>query len=192
MAIAIERQRNGAPHAAIARAMALATVGVLAGAVLAALLMAVIATRFFDFGLLTVRSDSMAPAITSGDLIVVKPVPIADIAAGDVILFASGGDAIPTVHRVAGVNTVEIHIRDASGAITETLTEHRLVTQGDANPLPDASEVTVENLRGEVWFTVPNGGAVTGMPLQFALMVFAAVVTTAWIGWELNRKRVRS
>lgn len=189
MAIAIDSRRPAARPLSIARGVFLGFAGITAGMAMAGLLLATVATRFFDFNILTVRSDSMAPAITSGDLIVVKPVAIADVSRGDVVLFASGGDAIPTVHRVAGVNTIEIEVRDASGTVIKTLTEHRLVTQGDSNPLPDASEVTAANLRGEVWFTVPDGGAVAGLPLQLVLLAVAATITAAWLGWELNRKR---
>lgn len=153
------------------------------------LLLIVTATRLIDFHILTVRSDSMAPSISSGDLIVVKPLSIADVAVGDVILFASGGDAIPTVHRVTGINTVQVEVRDPSGDALETVTEHRLVTQGDSNPLPDASEVTAANLRGEVWFIIPNGGAMAGLPIQFLLLAVASAVTAGWFAWEVNRKR---
>lgn len=189
MAIAINPIRSHARPVTFVRGAVLAATGIAAGGVIAALLVAIVATRFFDFSILTVRSDSMAPAIASGDLIVVKPVAINDASPGDVVLFASGGDAIPTVHRVVGVNTVEIELRDATGAAAEILTEYRLVTQGDSNPLPDASEVTASNLRGEVWFTIPNGGAMAGLPLQFVLTATAALITTAWVGWELHRKR---
>lgn len=173
----------------LARSAVIAGAGIASGLALATLLLALIATRFFDFQVLTVRSDSMAPSIGSGDLIIVKPVTIDDVQAGDVVLFASGGDAVPTVHRVAGINTVDIQLRGRDGTIANTLTEHRLVTQGDANPLPDASEVTAANLQGEVWFTIPNGGAIAGLPLRLVLFGFAASITAAWLGWELTSRR---
>lgn len=169
----------------VARLVVFTGAGIIVGLALALLLVALIATRFFEFQVLTVRSGSMAPAIHSGDLILVKPVAIDHVQSGDVVLFASGGDRIPTVHRVAGINTVDVELRDQDGVTTETLTEHRLVTQGDANPLPDASEVTAANLQGEVWFTIPNGGAIGALPLQGALLGFALLTTAAWVRFIL-------
>jgi signal peptidase I len=175
----------------IGRAMLPSAAGIALGLFFGGLLAAIIATRLFGYQVLTVRSESMAPAIRAGDLIVVKPVPIDRLEPGDIVLFASGGDAIPTVHRVAGVNTIALEVRDTAGQPIETLTDYRLVTQGDANPLPDASEVTASQLRGEVWFTIPGGGVVAGMPLQIILAAVAATTTLTWIAWEAAR-RLRS
>ena len=190
MAVVSETFKPAFAHR-MARSAVLASAGIIAGVALALLLVALLATQFFAFQVLTVRSDSMSPAIQSGDLIVVKPVAIDQVRPGDVVLFASGGDAIPTVHRVAGINTIDVQLRNHDGAITETLLEHRLVTQGDANPLPDASEVTAENLHGEVWFTVPNGGGIATLPLQVALLGFAVLTTVAWVAWEVRGRKSR-
>jgi signal peptidase I len=157
------------------------------GLLFGALVVAVFATRLFDYQILTVRSDSMAPAIRSGDLIVVKPVSIDRIQPGDVVLFASGGDAIPTVHRVAGINTIELEIRGPGGEQVDVMTEHRLVTQGDANPMPDAGEVTARQLLGQVWFTIPRAGAVVGLPIQGALAGICVLALAAWVVWEVRR-----
>ena len=159
---------------------------------LAALLVAVIATRLFDYELLTVRSGSMEPAITSGDLIVVKPVAMDTVVEGDVVLFAAGGDGIPTVHRVAGINEVELRISDPATGAVDVQTDYRLVTKGDANEQPDIQEVTAERLLGEVWFTVPGGGAITGLPLQYILLGFAACCVAAWGAWEIRTHRRRT
>ncbi len=175
----------------LGRAALFSAAGIALGLFFGALLAAIIATRLFDYQILTVRSESMSPAIRAGDLIVVKPVPIDRVEAGDVILFTSGGDGIPTVHRVAGVNTIELHIQDSSGNSVETLVQHRLVTQGDANPLPDASEVSAGDLRGEVWFTIPGGGLIAGLPLQIVLGAIALSTSVAWLAWEVSR-RVRA
>lgn len=154
------------------------------GLALGALLVAILATRVFGYELLTVRSSSMEPALGPGDLIVVKPTAIRDIREGDIVLFAAGGDAVPTVHRVAGINEVEFQVRDAATGNVNTSTQYRLVTQGDANELPDIQEVTASDLRGEVWFSIPRAGAVTGMPLQWVLLGCAACVLSAWAVWE--------
>jgi signal peptidase len=165
--------------------------GVVLGLAFGGLLVATLATRVFDYELLTVRSGSMEPSISSGDLIIVKPGAMADVAEGDVILFASGGDGIPTVHRVAGINEVELRIADAAAGTVDVQTSFRLVTKGDANPAPDLAEVTQEQFIGEVWFTLPGGGSVTGLPMQYILLGIAGLSVVAWIGWEVRARAGR-
>jgi signal peptidase len=168
----------------------LRTTTVLAGAVLlglaaAAIVVAVIATRFFDYHILTVSSGSMAPALRTGDLIVVRPAPIDRVREGDIVLFESGGDGIPTVHRVIGVNTVETRITDRATGAVERIVDYRLVTKGDNNPAPDSQEVTAAHLRGELWFTIPGAGAFLGAGLAtWAGLVFIAAIA-GWAAWEV-------
>jgi len=163
--------------------------GTLAGLFLGALLIALVATRFLGFELLTVRSGSMEPTISRGDLIVVRPVAFDKVTEGDVVLFTAGGDAIPTVHRVAGINEFELRIRDAATGAETVHTERRLVTKGDANPGPDTGEVQAGDVLGTVWFTVPAAGTLVGLPLQHALFAFAAVTVVVWLAWEVHRRR---
>ena len=125
---------------------------------LGGLLLAVVATRVFDFEVLTVRSGSMEPAIARGDLIVVKPQAIERVNEGDIVLFAAGGDGIPTVHRVVGINEIEFRVTDTATGAVDSSFDYRLVTKGDANPEPDTAEVDASRLRGEVWFTRARRG----------------------------------
>ncbi|MGE3073750.1 MAG: signal peptidase I [Dehalococcoidia bacterium] len=173
------------------RGASLGLLGIALGLTFGALLVAILATRVFDYELLTVRSGSMEPTISRGDLIVVKPVAIRDVKEGDIILFSSGGDRIPTVHRVAGINEVELRIANPATGSVDVQTSYRLVTRGDANPEPDLAEVTSDQLVGEVWFTVPGGGSVTGLPLQYILLGVAGMSLIAWGVWELRLRRRR-
>jgi signal peptidase len=182
----VETRPHGAPRKVAAltwRALGAIAVGLVAGA----LLVTVAAVAFFDFRVLNVTSGSMAPAIEAGDLVVVKPAPIHSIRAGDIVLFESGGDDVLTVHRVVGVNEIALEVRDASGAVSTT-TEMRLVTRGDANPAPDNAEVTAGQLRGEVWFTVPNAGALGGRGMVTASGVLLGVAIAAWAAFEAALK----
>jgi signal peptidase len=168
----------------------LAAAGIGAGALIGLILLALVATRFFDYRILTVTTDSMRPAIDTGDLIIVRPVAINEVEAGDVVVFVQGGDEIPTVHRVAGVNEIELRVSDrATGAVTVTR-EQRLVTQGDNNPQPDREEVTADRLRGEVWFTIPGAGGFLGAGLAVWSAAALGVIVLFWAGWEL-RERTR-
>ena len=163
--------------------------GLAAGTVL----LVIVATRLFDYQVLTVSSDSMSPALKTGDLIVVKPAAIGDVQQGAIILFGSGGDRIPTVHRVSGINEIETRFTDRQSGAVSTQTDYRLVTKGDHNPAPDSRDVTADRLRGEVWFTVPGAGAIgnTGIASILGLVLGAAV--TSWLVWEVAlRMRRRS
>src|SRR5690606_34504354 len=95
----------------------------------------------------------------------------------------------PTVHRVAGINEVEFQVRDPATGEVDVSRSYGLVTQGDANDLPDTWEVTASDLRGEVWFSVPGAGDLTGLPLQWILLGFAAVSLAAWAAWEWRHHR---
>ncbi|MCA9829180.1 MAG: signal peptidase I [Dehalococcoidia bacterium] len=167
------------------RIAGVATGALVLGAIVGAILLALIATRFFDFHVLTVTSGSMAPAINSGDLIVTRPVAIGEIEEGDIILFQSGGDRIPTVHRVIGINEVELQLIDRATGTTEVSVDHRLLTMGDANPAPDSGEVTADRLLGEVWFEVPAAGAIAGRGIVLIFAVVLGVAIAAWASWEI-------
>ena len=147
------------------RLAGIATGALILGVVAGAILLTLVATRFFDFHVLTVTSGSMAPVINSGDLIVTRPVPISEIEEGDIILFQSGGDRIPTVHRVIGINEIELQLIDRATGATEVSVDRRLLTMGDSNPAPDTGEVTADRLLGEVWFEQFVEGCSGGQPL---------------------------
>ena len=166
------------PAATVVGALAL---GTLAGCVI----LAVVATRLFGYQVLTVSSDSMAPALSTGALIVVKPAAMHDIKPGDVVLFESGGDHIPTVHRVVGVNEIESRFTDRASGSVDSSTEYRLVTRGDNNPSPDPRDVTAEQLRGEVWFSIRHAGALGNSALSAVLALVLILAVTSWVAWEV-------
>ena len=148
--------------------------------------LAVLATQFLGFRLLTVSSDSMSPALSTGDVIFVKPASVASVQVGDVVLFESGGDDILTVHRVVARNEVVTNITSKSTGDVTTLTEYRLITKGDANPAPDGGEVIAPQLHGEVWFAIPNPLSSQGIPFQALLFALAGVTGLAWLAWETS------
>lgn len=171
-----------------ARVVPLALAGLIIGVLTAALVVALVATTVFDYRILTVRSDSMSPAIETGDIIVVRPRAIEAVSAGDIVLFESGGDRVPTVHRVAGINEVELRVTDKQSATTTVFTDPRLVTKGDANELPDLGEVTSDQFLGEVWFTVPWGTRFSGLPLQYLFLGMVVITCAVWIEWERRHR----
>ena len=177
--------RNRSPIAGSLRVAGVTAGALVLGILAGAILLTLVATRLFDFHVLTVTSGSMAPAIDSGDLIVTRPVAIGEVEEGDVILFQSGGDRIPTVHRVVGINEVELQLIDRATGTTDVYVERRLLTMGDANPAPDSGEVTADRLLGEVWFEVPAAGAIAGRGIAVAFAAAFGLVIAAWAAWEI-------
>ncbi|CAM2975682.1 signal peptidase I [Williamsia muralis] len=96
----------------------------------------------------TVLTGSMKPTYPPGTLIVVKPVEAKELRIGLPITYQlqTGQSAVVT-HRI--VSTTQ----NAKG-------ERAFVTRGDANDSPDAKPVVAEQVRGEVWYSVPYLGYV--------------------------------
>lgn len=125
------------------RAASLAAVG------LAVLLLvaAALGPRTGRFGLLPVRSGSMAPALAPGSLAVVVPAPTRDVEVGDVVAFRPPGSDVTVTHRV-----VDVDRSDGTTVVT---------TRGDANPAADPAPVRLVGQR--VWtvrHVVPHAGRV--------------------------------
>ena len=90
----------------------------------------------------------MTGTFRPGDRLVIDPVPLASVVAGDVVAFVPPTDEVaqhPWVHRVVAV------------------TPGGLVTRGDNNPCADAPLVTAENLLGRVTRVERQAG---GYPVQ--------------------------
>ncbi|MEZ4492903.1 MAG: signal peptidase I [Dehalococcoidia bacterium] len=166
--------------------------GLLFGLLLGGAIVVLLATRLFGFAVVTITSDSMSPAIRSSDIVVVRPAAIDDISAGEIVLFTQGGDRVPTLHRVVGINEVETRVTSRSTGEETVLLDYRLVTQGDANPAPDASSVSRDELRGELWFRIPAAGWLQGMPVQGLMFLVAGVFGLGWCAsWWRGRRRAQ-
>lgn len=118
---------------------------------LTAVLALVLVPRLLGWVPLTILSGSMEPTIPVGSQVVVQPIEgedeVAQLQVGDVISFLPRPDD-PTVvtHRVV------------SRSVDRTGTS--LITQGDANEVPDEVELTDQQIRGVVRYHVPYAGHV--------------------------------
>lgn len=120
-------------------ALALAGIVVLAAAV--------VVPRLAGATPYAVLSGSMSPAYPVGTLVVVRPVPAGEIGVGDVITYQlRSGEPTVVTHRVvtAGVST--------------TTGEPVFRTQGDANAAPDPDPVRPVQVRGRLWYSLPELG----------------------------------
>lgn len=133
----------------------------------------------------TVLTGSMEPAIAPGALVVVRPTPGDQLRGGDVITFQpySGNPAVVT-HRIAGI------YYDLSGQM-------RIHTQGDANNTADDWTLVPEQVRGTLWYSVPQLGRVnvllSGESRVVAITVVAGglIVYAVWMFGSSLRERSR-
>jgi signal peptidase len=139
-----------------------------------------------------VSSDSMAPAIDRGDLLLVRPVPPADIDNGDVILFTTGERTrIEVVHRVASIVTINLSVPQPDGSMATT-TAYRFTTKGDANNLGDPGQVDQRDVLGRVYAVLPGlGGPVLAFSLPTVFAALAVAIGLLWLAYEVAGARRR-
>jgi len=131
-----------------------------------------------------VVSQSMAPTIEVGDLVLVRSVSFSSIHTGDVIVFdrptpGGGCSAETIVHRVVGMT--------GSGG---------LITQGDnreTNPMPDEPTewpyVTANCVKGEVVISIPYLGSISTLfPPPYDYLLIAAILVLIFLTEFLGGK----
>jgi signal peptidase len=133
----------------------------------------------------TILTSSMQPTMPPGTLVVVRPVRADEVEIGDVVTFQlESGKAAVATHRVIAVT------RDPEGEVW-------LHTQGDSNPAPDPVAVRQVQLKGELWYAVPELGRVNLLlddAQRHLLVVLVASGLLAYAGFMLTgaaRDRVR-
>jgi len=126
---------------------------------------------------LTVLTNSMAPGLPPGTLIVIRPTAPQDVRMGDVLTYQirSGSPEVVT-HRVIERTTN-----------TET-GELEFVTQGDNNAVPDDEPVREVQVRGTLWYSLPWLGYVNTALAGDARAILVPVVAGllfAYGGWTV-------
>jgi signal peptidase len=115
----------------------------------------------FGWQINSVVSGSMEPAISRGEMVVVRPVDPGEVRVGDIVIINRLPDKdLNVCHRV-------VAIRYQAGL--------HFVTKGDANPLPDPLDITGRNIAGRVVFHIPALGYLIRFiytPVGFALTLF--------------------
>lgn len=136
---------------------------------------------------LTVLTQSMEPTLPPGTLLVVKPTPLEDIRIGDVITYqiVSGQPAVIS-HRVVSVES------SSGGGRT-------FVLKGDNNAEPDSSPVTAAQVRGVVWYSIPEVGYVNQLvngsrgwlipAVAGILLAYSAAMITIGVTSSVRRRR---
>lgn len=127
-------------------------------------------------GLFAVRSDSMAPDLRVGDLLLVDRVRAEEVRAGEVVTISIGGGATVT-HRVVSV--------------TPTDDGPMFTTKGDANATADPVAHRSDQLRGRLALALPLLGfllAMLTLPSGIAALfsIGATLLTAVWLLDEMD------
>ena len=136
---------------------------------------------------LTVLTQSMEPTLPPGTLVVVRPVATDRIEVGDVVTYQiTSGQAAVVTHRVIAVSS------SSDGGRTFT-------TKGDNNAVADSRPVLPAQIRGTVWYSLPEIGTVNQfvngsrswlIPTAAALLLgYAAVMITLGVVSTVRRRR---
>lgn len=123
---------------------------------------------------LTVLTSSMEPHLPPGTMVVVRPTDPADIEPGMIMTYQlESGKPLLVTHRVVQ-------------RLTTVDGEYLFITQGDANPQPDADPVREVQIRGTVWYAVPYIGwvatAISG-DFRSVLMTIAVIGLIGYALW---------
>lgn len=135
----------------IVRALGLGASGALLAATLLIAFFVVALPALVGGQSLTVLTNSMAPSMPPGTLVVVRPTPFEEIAPGDIVTYQirSGSPELVT-HRV------QQRLVASDGTVS-------LITRGDNNNTADAEPVHEVQVRGTVWYSVPLLGWVNNI-----------------------------
>jgi signal peptidase len=157
-------------------------------ALLGVLAVGVLLPRLFGATPYVVLTSSMEPTMPPGTLVIVRHVDPASINAGDAITFQirSGKPDVAT-HRVVAL------VRGPDGGPA-------FVTQGDANPNADPTIVRAAQVKGAVWYAVPELGRVAtwltpaqrstllGLVIGFLLLYAVTMFARSALVYRGNRR----
>ncbi len=136
---------------------------------------------------LTILTQSMEPGLPPGTLVVVKPVDAQDIRIGDVVTYQlTSGQPDLVTHRVVAIS------QTTAGGTSFTF-------KGDNNATVDANPVVPDQIKGQVWYSLPwigwvnsamGGGGRTWLVVGLAVLLFAYA---GWmiIGGTVERRKKR-
>ncbi|WP_260217131.1 signal peptidase I [Curtobacterium sp. PhB115] len=139
---------------------------------------------------LTVLTQSMEPTLPPGTLLVIRPTAVDDIRVGDVVTYqiVSGQPAVIS-HRVVSVSS------SSNG-------ERTFVLKGDNNAEADPRPVTAAQVRGVVWYSIPEVGVVNQLvngsrswlvpTIAGVLLAYGAVMITIGTVNAARRRRARA
>lgn len=137
--------------------------------------------KLFGYQIYNVLTQSMEPAMPAGSAIYVQRCDPQPLRQGDIITFRlSEATGLVETHRVVENDTQA----------------RQLITQGDANALPDVDPVSYERVVGKVVICIPMLGTVSEMlhsgPGVTACVAIFALAIILWTLADKTKKRERS
>lgn len=131
--------------------LGLALSGALLVAVLAIAVLVIALPAIVGGAALTVLTNSMAPKLPPGTLIIIKPTHVDEIRVGDVLTYQiKSGQAAVITHRVV---TRSVNLEG----------ESTFITKGDNNDLADEKLVRAVQVKGTLWYAIPYLGYVNNL-----------------------------
>ncbi|RLV55586.1 signal peptidase I [Aeromicrobium phragmitis] len=123
---------------------------------------------------LVVQSDSMAPEIHAGDLLLARSIPAADLEVGDVVSVVDGS-GVRVTHRIIEVSE--------SGA------ERIVRLRGDANAVADPDAYTLSRAERVTWVLPGVGSAAAFVDSTPGRVTAIGIVAGCWLAVVLPRRR---
>lgn len=118
----------------------------------------------------------MEPSIHTGSVVVVKP--ISDYKVGDIITFGPNTKTqIPTTHRIT-----EVRVQEGQMVYR---------TRGDANNGEDLKEVSMSEIIGKVYFSVPYVGYIIDFVKKPIGLILVVVLPAIFIIYDEVRKIIK-
>ncbi|MBH0007834.1 signal peptidase I [Salinibacterium sp. SWN1162] len=131
----------------------------------------------FNITLIMFKTGSMSPTIPAGSLAVVKEIPAAEVAVGDVVTVDRLG-ALPITHRVTSVAAADGESRS-------------ITMRGDANEADDAAPYLVDTVR-IVLFSFPELAylvSAASTPQMLGGITLGATLLVTWAFWPREEPR---
>jgi signal peptidase len=138
---------------------------------------------YFQLSFLTITSRSMEPTISAGDMVLTRPIPVAEIRSRDVVVLpVPDGEGLRYSHRVMSV--------------TREFDDVVVTTKGDANPKPDAWTLQITSQEvPKVVAVIPTAPILNG-PIERKWIYYGLFYGGAALGlyasWMLVRRKAHS
>lgn len=137
----------------------------------------VVAGPFFGVRTNIVLSGSMEPAISTGSVIITRPIAPESIQIGDIISFSSRSGTFLTTHRVIDI---------------ERTPELRFITKGDANREKDPAPIPSGQVLGKLFFVIPGlGYLVSYLRNPLGLVLLVGIPAIIILAFELEKRWIK-
>jgi signal peptidase len=159
-----------------------------AGLAVGSLIVALIATQVLGYKALAIQSGSMQPALSRGDLIIMRPINIADAHQGQIAVVEQGRTVhVNVAHRIVNITDGSVTVTDGRTGKSVSRPMRTLQTKGDANSSADPDVIDAAHFKGVVWFSIRNAGFV--ISAGHLRSIFVALMLLSGLCWTVVEVR---